>query len=322
MGRLAISPERLRGSDFDRQFRQRQRAYHRVDYIDIRPPNPQGRRPLMIIPSRLQSPGLWRPFSRFLYDQGRRHLVADFSLVNRRGGNHLVQNGAALLDIFEQAEDNGLFADYDSREERCYDNYDRGHRRIDVVAHGSGSLTAVYGASLGCYYFNSLVLVAPTGLAGPESRLRLAGTWAFDQCRRLARDLIDNPPASLAIGSQLIGQAVCHPRYTWHELRAISGTEISPALEYLRGQGTRVAILQMPADSLGRPEVTAAAGRSNPATSMPADAGRHLQSPSAGHYDLFINPDRTGQMVLDVVDNWPPPTRTDRHYSLGMKIRW
>ena len=204
MDRLAASPEGFRRSDFDHQFRQRQRAYRRVDYIDIRPPKPQGRRPLMIVPSRLQSPGLWRPFSRFLYDQGRRHLVADFSSVNQRGSNHLVQQAAAVLDISEHAEDNGLFADYDSCEERCYDNYDRGHRRIDVVAHGSGSIAAVYGASLGCYYFNSLVLVAPTGLAGPESKLGLAGTWAFDQCRRLARDLIDSPTASLAVSSQMI----------------------------------------------------------------------------------------------------------------------
>ena len=269
----------------------------------------------MVVPSRLQSPGIWRPFSRFLYDQGRRHLVADFSSVNQRGGNHLVQHGAAVLDIFEHAEDNGLFADYDSCEERGYDNYDRGHRRLDVVAHGSGSIVAAYGASLGCYYFNSLVLVAPTGLSGPESKLGLAGTWAFDQCRRLARDLIDNPPASLAVSSQMISQVVRHPGRTWHELRAISNTEISPALEYLRGQGTRVAILQMSADSLCRSGAMAAAA-------VPVDACRHLPFPAAGHYDLFINPDRVGQTVLDVVDNWPPASRINRHYSLDMKIGW
>lgn len=291
----AGEPARL---GFDRQFDRRRQLEVETGWvgcIELDPPRPANRLPLLVVPGWAEGHQSQRDFARVLYRQRRRALLLDFSYLRAGDGPHethreVSDKSAALLRALAAINPG----------------------RVDVLAHSEGSLAAVYAARHRPDYFNNLVLAMPAGMIGPDSAVNLALRFLPKLVRGLSADVGVNPAAAAAINRDGLRHISQNPARAWREIRAVAAARIDQSLHELRFPGRprpgdfagRIGILQAAGDTVfphhfieGYVRFAGYHRRPN------SDAYASIVSRLAGHDDLWLNPERGAVAALQLLDS-------------------
>lgn len=300
---VRVSEQRPAGREsdlagFDRQFDQRRRLPVEtgwIGYVGLDPPQPLARPPLLVVPGWAEGHQSQRDLARVLYRQRRRGLLLDFSGLRAGDGprethREVVDKSAALLRVLAATNPGP----------------------VDVLAHSEGSLAVVYAARRRPDCFNNLVLAMPAGMIGPDSALNLTLRFLPKLLRGLTRDVGVNPAVATAINRGGLRHISQNPARAWREVKAVAATMIDQSLHELRYPerprpgdfAGRIGILQAGGDPVFPHYFIEAYVRFAGDDLRPnTDAYASIVSRTAGHDDLWLNPERGAIAALQLLDS-------------------
>ena len=287
-----------RWAEFNRQFDQPRRLPIGVgwaDYVDLRPADSAGR-PLVVVPGWSEGLDGMRDLARVFYDRQRRNLLADFSGLKpadrqREPYHEIVDKSEALIQLLTDA----------------------GVGPVDLLAHSEGVLTAAYAARHHPERFNNLVLAMPAGMIGHDSPMALTLRFLPKLLRGITRDMHDNPPMAMAINRGVVRHLRQHPSRALREVKAMAKTTIDQPLHEIRFADQqpagprfagRIGILQAGSDPVFPHHFIESQVRLEGDHPQPnTDAYASIIDKSAGHDDLWLNPQSTGVACLQMLDS-------------------
>lgn len=178
-----------------------------------------------------------------------------------------------------------------------------GIEKADVIAHSEGALDAVLAAVQYPEKFRSLVLVAPAGMIGEDSFLRLAGRFMPKQAKSLTKDLKENPKIANRVNLGGLAYISKNPAKATRELSAIANTPIDEVLVDLRQAGVHIGLIQSHADpvfpaSRIEQHVVLDEVQGN------VDAYASVAAKDAGHDDLLIHPERSTRAAVQLIEQF------------------
>jgi len=124
----------------------------------------------------------------------------------------------------------------------------RGLDRVDVIAHSQGAINAIAAAAVEPEKFRNIVLIAPAGMIGQDSKSALIGRFG----KKLARDYREMLYIPEIRRTQIEGTKYLlkHNLEAVREALELASARIDDSLDYLKKKGVRVSIIQSHSDTV------------------------------------------------------------------------
>ena len=267
-----------------------------VEYVDLRPPGWQSRPTLLFTGGWSVGRDSCRDLGQTFYNRQRRSLLVDFTSMKRDSTDRrdpyfeIVAKANGLIKVINDAETGP----------------------VDAIAHSEGVLATTYAARYHTEQFNNLILAMLAGMIGKDSFAALLARFVPKMAYGLTKEISDNTNVGLSLHRGETRHLLRHPTRSLREIRAMAKTPISDSLADLRasqnpttGRRIRVGVLQAHRDLLFPPDfiedhvrIDSPWGRDN------VDGYASFITKSAGHDDIYVNPNRAAGAALDMLDSF------------------
>lgn len=257
-----------------------------AEYVDMCPEVQVSDTPVLVAGGWTVGRKASKQAAKEIYDQGKRVLLVDHA----RSGS-APEDASYSKEVLHKA--NTLMAVLD----------EAGVDKTDVIAHSEGALSAVVAGLMHPERFRNLVLVAPAGMIGEDSLLRLASGFGPKMARSISRDMVENPKVASTIVTAATPYILKNPLKSGREINSIAKTSISTVLRELNQAGIRVGLIQSNSDPIF-PAKRIQEQVSQEEHSLNVDAYASVAWEKAGHDDLLIHPERTVRGALQMIEQF------------------
>jgi|GEM_PF-559122 len=170
MGLESLNNER--SSYLKEHIEQLEIAGKKTDTIDVRPETLKDEVPILLAPGWASTIPVYQPLLKTLTGEGRRV----FTLNHPQRGNdtHLSDEEQERLSAFPQPERQKASNLLELLKHKDIS----GDKKVDVIAHSEGCINAIAAALVEPEKFRNIVLFAPPGFMGKDSRIHLALGWS------------------------------------------------------------------------------------------------------------------------------------------------
>ena|SRR3989344_1471490 len=174
----------------------------------------------------------------------------------------------------------------------------KGIERADFVGHSEGALIAVLAATLYPQKFRNMVLVAPAGLAGTQSKLELAGRLAamVNQSTVDALTRAGQMLPFLVNSREVIKYFFPNPKLGYAEFKAVSTSDVVSLLQGLHEKGIGISVVA------GRNEPVFSLDKLKRTLNVQPHVVDHLYSAAGGHNALILNESYCRVLVRALAD--------------------
>ncbi|MBI5135511.1 alpha/beta hydrolase [Candidatus Uhrbacteria bacterium] len=224
---------------FDAQYAKREKietAGGVADVIDITPPNCKSETPVFFANAWACPLEVYRPGLEELYNQGRRVIALDSP---RRGGAKFAteeeRKAATIRDVLRH----------------------KGLSHLQAITHSNGGSNLVKAAHDNPGLFDSVIIVAPSGLIGGDSILQMTGRYMQQFLGRTesmnrrfptpAKTEKEVPITALKEGTKYVA---ANPARAAKEIWDISSVQIQDMLKKLHENGVQVVVMSSVDDPL------------------------------------------------------------------------
>lgn len=205
-----------------------------IEAVELEPPRPESEVPIILLGGVGANMDSTTYPAKRLYDAGRKVVLLNHP-VNTNSNTYSVHPD---IHPFQNQQAENVVKVVQAL----------GHERYDVIAQSGASLYAVAAILKSPDNFRTLVIESGAGLDGPDSRAKLVARFAIDGSMNVQRYLKNRIQSERYIrgvkqhirrsGLKRIGQ----------ELRSVVDSKLDRALQNVRKEGVKVAVVQAASD--------------------------------------------------------------------------
>lgn len=232
-----------------------------------------------------------RPAARELFAAGRPAILINHA----REGGPTPSNGGYPAELVHKADTILKVID------------ELGIAKVDSITQSEGAITTAIAAANAPEKFRTLILEAPAGLSGEDTRNRLIGRFALKTGIMMSWDLFVRHPIAaprfLSGSGKYIRKA---PKKSLREVEAIATTPINSILDQLRAAGIKVGVIQSRADKgFSHKKIYEQLVHQNDEDlDLEVDAYASIANRWAGHDHVIFNAPQAIKSALQMIDNF------------------